>query len=284
MIGADPELFYHDGKKFISAIDKIGGTKEQPRRLLCGFALQEDNVTVEYNIPAVDDVERFVWANQLMLEEIRHIGEGLGLKSVIASSANFTEDQLADPRAQVFGCDPDFDAWELEPNPKPEAANKTLRSAGGHIHLGMEDASNKQKILAVRAMDLLVGVPLAFLDRKSERRALYGRAGACRFKPYGVEYRSPSNFWLTDEKLMHQVGLMAIRVSSNPGFLQEVGDAACAKEEEIKAAINNLDETAYLKLKKLISGQWPSNLLNRIEITSKPKVEDDEFIKLIIEE
>lgn len=281
MIGADPELFYHDGKKFISAIGRVGGTKAEPRRLLGGFALQEDNVTVEYNIPAVYSVEQFIWANKLMMEEIDYIGQQQGLKSVIASSATFDEEQLRDPRVKIFGCDPDFDAWELEPNAKPEAGDKSLRSAGGHIHLGMKDANNKQKVLAVRAMDLIIGVPLAFLDRDSKRRELYGRAGACRFKPYGVEYRTPSNYWLKDEKLMNTVGNFAMKMADKTEYLTELGEIASKEEENIKKAINTLDEGAFLKLKKHFSNFWPSGLLKEIKISAKE--DKDELIKLYIE-
>ena len=37
------------------------------------------------------------------------------------------------------------------------------------------------------------------------RKKLYGKAGAYRPKPYGLEYRSLSNFWVFDDKLIRWV-------------------------------------------------------------------------------
>lgn len=279
MIGSDPELFYHNGKKFVSAIGKVGGSKADPMRLLGGFALQEDNVAVEYNTPPTKNLDRWVWGHQLMMEEITLRAAEYGCKPKVVSSANFDEVELSHPNAQVFGCDPDFDAWELEPNPKPQADDKSLRSAGGHIHLGME-ADNMTKIAAVRAADLLLGVPLAFLDRESKRRALYGRAGACRFKPYGVEYRTPSNVWLRDEDLLAAVGEIALHLTDT-SYARKIGEIANKNEDLIKTAINDLNEKSFLKLSHHLRGSWPSKILKRIKI--EEKMEEDEAITLIIE-
>lgn len=281
-IGSDPELFYHDGKKFVSAIGKIGGTKAEPLRILGGFALQEDNVSVEFNIPAVDSVEKWVWAHQLMLEEIAERGAKFGLKPKAVSSAIFDDVELATPAAQVFGCDPDFDAWELSPNPAPFSPKKNLRSAGGHIHIGT-DLDNRMRIKMVRLADLLLGIPLAFLDRESERRELYGRAGACRIKPYGVEYRTPSNVWLRDEPTMAAVGEIALMLGDK-GFVDKHFSTVEKYEELIKKAINTLDEEAYLKLHNLFAGYWPREVIKRIKISKKLETTDlDGAIKLIIE-
>jgi hypothetical protein len=34
---------------------------------------------------------------------------------------------------------------------------------------------------------------------------LYGKAGACRYKTYGVEYRTLSNFWVLSTDLRREV-------------------------------------------------------------------------------
>ena len=50
-IGADPEVFLERNNIPVSSIGKIGGTKYEPIHIQDGIFLQEDNVTVEYNIP-----------------------------------------------------------------------------------------------------------------------------------------------------------------------------------------------------------------------------------------
>jgi len=268
MIGADPELFLTKGNKFISSIGRIGGSKTEPRRLLGGFCLQEDNVSVEYNIPPVKTAEAFVFANMTMLDEINNIAASQGLTTSITSSARFDDDELEHPMARVFGCDPDFNAWELEPNPSPQCDDANLRSAGGHIHIGFE-GKTKDKINLVRVLDLFLGVPLAFLDPESKRRELYGKAGACRFKPYGVEYRTPSNVWLKDEALMFAVARIANGATSKE-WVGHWAERTNEAEDLIKRAINELDKNAYTVLLSYIRQEWPGGLLPK---SSKNKID-----------
>jgi hypothetical protein len=209
LIGSDPELFLEDAQgKIISAIGKIGGTKKKPRpvkELGRGFAVQEDNVLVEYNTPPVGGPESWVESHKIMRDYLTNLVGQLGLKLSKKASHSMDEDQMNHPRAWIFGCDPDFDVWKLEMNPKPAAKDKFLRSAGGHIHIGYSKASPATSIPLVRALDYYVGAWLAMLDPDTKRRELYGKAGACRFKTYGVEYRTPSNFWLSDPALTNEV-------------------------------------------------------------------------------
>ena len=115
------------------------------------------------------------------------------------SAISFPEQELNDPRAFVFGCDPDFSAWTGRANPRPAAKDKALRSAGGHVHIGCSHL-NIDIISVVKACDLFLGVPSILMDNGTERRKLYGKAGAFRPKQYGVEYRTLSNFWIFEDK------------------------------------------------------------------------------------
>ena len=61
------------------------------------------------------------------------------------------------------------------------------------------------------------------LDDGAKRRELYGKAGAYRVKPYGVEYRVLSNFWLKSPALMQWVydnTILAFKrlLAGNPDF------------------------------------------------------------------
>jgi hypothetical protein len=115
------------------------------------------------------------------------------------------EDQLNHPNAFVYGCDPDYDVWKVKWNPKPKADDPKLRSGGGHIHVCYTNPNSADSIRIGRALDYWVGAPLAEIDPDKRRRLLYGKPGAIRFKPYGLEYRTPSNFWTMDQQRVEAV-------------------------------------------------------------------------------
>jgi hypothetical protein len=53
------------------------------------------------------------------------------------------------------------------------------------------------------------------MDKGEERKQLYGKAGACRIKSYGPEYRTLSNFWIFEERLIQWVWDNVGRALSN---------------------------------------------------------------------
>lgn len=208
ILGCDPEIFLVDAAgALISAIDKIGGTKDFPRPLPIGegFAVQEDNVALEFNIPPARDSKQFVTNINKVKEFLSAEIKTHGLAFSHLSSGRFSADQLVDHRALEFGCEPDFNAWTKRRNPRPKANDPSLRSCGGHIHVGERFESDKNKYQFIKFMDLAIGVPSILMDNGEERKKLYGKAGACRLKPYGVEYRTPSNFWVFDDSLIEWV-------------------------------------------------------------------------------
>lgn len=205
-LGADPEIFLkNQSGTMISSVGRIGGTKDHPRPIDDeGNAVQEDNVSVEFNIPACHTVDELRAAIHKNLDYIKDFVGVQGLELAIIPSAVFSDEELDSEGARTFGCDPDFNAWkEGARNPKPRAKNPNLRSAGGHIHVGHDDSVDS--ILLIQWMDVYVGCQLLRFDTDSQRRELYGRAGAYRKKFYGTEYRTPSNVWITDDKLMQLV-------------------------------------------------------------------------------
>ncbi len=199
-LGADPEIFLVDAaNSLVSAVGKIGGTKQEPRPLPIGpgFAVQEDNVAVEYNIPPSATVNEFNSNIDHIMQFLSHEVSNMGLKFTQLSAASFPLLELMDPRAREFGCDPDFDAWRMgKRNPRPKSTDDTLRTCGGHLHIGHMFPDEKEAMRFIRFMDMCAGVPSVLLDDGERRREMYGKRGAFRFKPYGVEYRSLSNFWI----------------------------------------------------------------------------------------
>lgn len=208
-LGADPELFLADIQGNLKAsCGKIGGTKEHPQPidvLGFGYAVQEDNVALEFNIPACQTKRDFVSAISKTMKVLQDgVNSSLGWHLDDRASALFPKEELEHPAAQVFGCDPDFNAWTGQKNPKPQAADETLRSCGGHVHVGF-DTNRMDKKRLIKLMDLMLGVPSVLMDKDEKRRGLYGKHGAYRDKPYGVEYRVLSNFWVHNPKLVEWV-------------------------------------------------------------------------------
>lgn len=247
--GADPELFLVDDQgNFVSSIDKIGGTKEYPRPIdQEGNAVQEDNVAVEFNIPPSNTVEAFRSAIHKNLDYLKTFVANQGLSLSIVPSAEFSDKELSDPRAQVFGCDPDFNAWKGgEQNPRPSCDNPNLRSAGGHIHVQAPDGLDILE--AVKAMDVFVTCALAPHDRDLRRRSLYGDKGAFRPKPYGFEYRTPSCAWIASDELIR---LVWDQTDKAINFVLQGNTVAKEHEELITKCIKEGDLNAYEELNKL---------------------------------
>lgn len=216
-IGADPEFFLYDRHRPISAIGLIGGTKQNPAPLgRPGFAIQEDNVAVEFNIPPAKTLNEFLESIEWSLETIRQTINANGLSIKIEPTARFHPSDLEHPQAKELGCDPDYNAWTGQVNPRPvlEGHFKELRSAGGHVHVGWEDANKDHPLFkrkVIQAMDLFLGVPSVIMDTNWSRRGMYGKAGAHRRPEYGVEYRTLSNFWLRKPEYVSWVYTQAIR-------------------------------------------------------------------------
>ena len=193
-IGSDPEFFLKKGEEVIPSLGLFGGTKENPKpvpQLGDGFFVQEDNVAVEFNIPACKSKEEFV-DSILNIVNNSNLIMPKGVELFVASSYNFKAEQLDHPLLKEFGCSPDFNAWTYLDNPSPSCSDETLRSCGGHVAVGNKEFDNFQ---FARALDITLGVPSVFLDNDTKRRELYGAAGAFRHTPFGIEYRSLSNFW-----------------------------------------------------------------------------------------
>ena len=56
-----------------------------------------------------------------------------------------------------------------------------------------------------KELDYYLGLPSLLFDPDTSRRKMYGKAGAFRPKPYGMEYRVLSNAWLKSPELIKWV-------------------------------------------------------------------------------
>lgn len=211
-VGTDAEVFLCsiDGTPR-PVVGLLGGTKDNPLHIegwSQGFAVQEDNVMAEFNVPPEEDAVKFSSNIGRMLEHLTNHMEKHKLELVIKGSLRFSPKRLKSKQAQTFGCEPDRCAWTGQENniDKTNPELKTLRTAAAHIHVSYmvnDEVPHDEysRVLAVRAHDLFVGVPGILLDSDVERRKIYGKAGAFRFTNYGHEYRTPGNFWIANPQL-----------------------------------------------------------------------------------
>lgn len=262
LVGCDPELFVVRDGELVSGYNLIPGTKQQPYKVPQG-AVQVDGMALEFNIDPASSAREFFSNVNTVLEEMRRMVPGFNL---LAEPAVVFSDQIMQampPEAKELGCDPDFNAWLMgEPNPRPDASSN-MRTGSGHIHVGWTDGEDPWQgehiynaIDVTRQLDYFLGVPSLLWDPDSRRRELYGKAGAFRPKPYGVEYRVLSNRWLASNELIEWVYNATVagvtRFFDGDNLFDEFDDLA-------QNIINNGD-----------TGSIPDNYFQRLGIEPPP--------------
>lgn len=230
-IGCDPEIFIEDADgNPVNPEGIIPGTKEEPVKVALG-AVQVDGLAAEFNTDPLKVTNKTLFSDRVSLQ-IRTLQAFLpkGYKIVIKPVQEFSQEFLdaQSGKAKELGCDPDFNAYTMKENPRPDGETATFRTGAGHIHIGWGDdipVDNPEhfKICAdfVKVLDATVGLYMTVLEKPNKRAELYGKAGAFRPKPYGVEYRTPSNVWIASaERRKTIVNLVnnAIRYHSGGQF------------------------------------------------------------------
>lgn len=213
-IGCDPELFAFDvfSGKPVSVHDLLPGDKCKPRAVPKG-AIQVDGTAAEFNIePAA--------TRTVFMANIQHVSNILKLtleakaKNLIlrATPTVFYDNEYFEDLpdyAKLLGCEPDYNAYTEQPNPKPDGNSTTMRTGSGHIHIQflpddqfVDDPYDPAHIGRcadlVRNLDCCMYDASQWWDTDKQRMDLYGKPGAFRPKKYGVEYRTLSNAWLQD--------------------------------------------------------------------------------------
>lgn len=227
-IGADPEVFIYDAKaaQYVSAHTFIPGTKKEPLPTHFG-GLQVDGVSAEFNIKPCDDVLTWIRRNNAALGALTNLATKANPNYVVSIAPVATFDKkyfnTLPPSVLELGCDPDFSAYTGMPNPSPQT-NEPFRTGSGHIHFGWyashsleknplnNEAHLKDCVSVVKLADFSIFLLSGLWDQDRKRRTLYGNKGAFRPKPYGVEYRSPSNAWLKDNLMQAWVFNTAMHI------------------------------------------------------------------------
>jgi hypothetical protein len=249
-MGADPEVFVKSRETgaIVSSIGLIGGTKANPRPAGKGF-LQEDNVLAEFNIQPCITRDSFVENVTQQMRALDLVLRESGNTIHLASSHTFELEYLKRQgmKALKFGCNPSFNAYTGEENPSPSGELSGFRTASGHLHLGIHAYTGDHRMAfeLVKSMDIHLGLPSVALDDDRERRKLYGQAGACRLKEYGVEYMTLSNFWLSSQALKEWVYIQSVKAA---GLVEDVPKLhTIIPAVEIQRIINEYDVKAAME-------------------------------------
>lgn len=270
-IGCDPEIFLTKEGKAVSAHGVIKGTKKEPFEVPNG-AYQVDGMAVEFNTDPVD-YRHFESFNMKVVSVMKELE--LAVKAADpAYRFNVSPVQEFDPEylaaqpddAKELGCDPDYNAYTLEANPRPDG-DRPFRTGAGHLHIGWGedipvDNPDHMAICAnfVKMLDCTVGMAMVVFDRDNRRRELYGKAGAFRSKPYGVEYRYPSNAWLKN-KARRKVVFSMIQTAISYMKRGHTPEAVLGLNEvEVQRILNEGDVTAAKNCIQYMGGAWQEYL------------------------
>lgn len=246
MVGSDVEFFLRDkeSKEIVSAEGIIKGTKEEPFKFDAEnefYATSLDNVMAEGNIaPATSAYE--LWKNVEKLRKFIDSSIPQILETIAVPSARLDQKWLQTENALVFGCDPSLNCWTGE-EVRPEPSGDNVRSAGFHIHIGYDEPSLETNSELAKAMDLFLGVPSVLMEPANERKTVgYGLSGNFRHQKHGMEFRSLSSHFSSEQKLIEWCFRGAERAVQfvNDGRMDEINHLG----EFIQLIINKEDKVA----------------------------------------
>lgn len=238
LIGCDPELFVSKDGKLVSGHSLIKGDKANPFKVKHG-AVQVDGTALEFNIDPAKNEEEWMRNIDSVMAILTDMIPGYKLEAVAVADFGFEYLKSLPESATELGCSPDYDAYTVDVNPRPNG-ELPFRSAAGHIHFGIPETNNDAPVndqdyiawlsAKVRELDFYLGLPSLFYDADTKRRELYGKAGAFRPKKYGMEYRTLSNQWLKDDNLKrwaYKASMDAMeRIERGVSLFDKYGDEA----------------------------------------------------------
>jgi len=249
LVGCDPEVFVKQNGVFKSAFGLIQGDKANPQKVNRG-AVQVDGMALEFNIDPAHSEDEFCINVQDVFNTMKLMVPDYEVVAVPVAHFDPAYIKSQPAAALELGCDPDFNGWNGLVNTKPNG-ERPMRTASGHVHIGWTkgmDINDPMHIAqcnaAIRQMDFYLGLPSLSYDDDQERREMYGKAGCCRYKPYGTEYRTLSNAWLKSESLMRWVYRNTVK-----GMNELIaGNNLSEKYGDIQDIINNGDKKAAKKI------------------------------------
>lgn len=201
-VGSDVEVFLrHAEHGWVPATGyNTPGTKEAPIPIgTTGSFFHRDNISVELQPAPGSTPQEFMENGQRALTSVTRRYTKMGMDLNFSVVVVFADEVLQVEEADEMGCAPDFCAYlGKEMEPVKAKSMGTLRTAGGHIHIGgIESFDTPKREELIKWLDVLEGlwttqIDLNFTgDIAIQRRRFYGQAGRYRLKEYGVEWRTP---------------------------------------------------------------------------------------------
>ena len=282
-VGTDPEFMISRAGQFVSAIPIFGPHgKENPLSLREGVTGYWDNVNAEFTVPPAYSAEEMVGNISDMFAAGTAFLANSRSQLVVKAAHKFDDDQLVERDAHIFGCRPEMsihtgpDGKYLKyPTPSAEQIGN-LRVCGGHIHVGRDDYKEhmdsyegflmayESKYVAALYMDLYLGLALTAIDKdptNAARKALYGHPGSMRETPYGLEYRTLSNFWLHHPELVRLV--FDLTQASMGYYYNDPTYFEKHSAQELYLAIENADQQRCWDL--FMASPVPGDLKERVK-------------------
>lgn len=203
-VGSDPEFFFKRDGEVVPSTEVIDNEEDGVTR---------DGFQGELN-PRADSCREIAGrriASAIVAAEKMAVKRGAHVSFQMSEIIDGKAWKNAPAEIKQFGCNPTTNVHEADFE-RPNGQRVKFRSAGGHIHLGLPTNLKSKYEDIVKVMDVVVGNTCVLIDRdpaNARRRKYYGRAGEYRVKPYGLEYRVPSNFWLKHYVLWSMVSGLA---------------------------------------------------------------------------
>lgn len=279
-MGGDPEFFIANKRGKVLNADRFFPGKENP--LHVGYTSSEcrlffDGIQGEMSYAPNTCRETVIARIKAILMEAQRIAKDdhhILLKPSSKIDRKIIEN--AHPEARIFGCLPDFNAYTRATNTcEMDASRHPFRYAGGHLHFGISpnaerDPNSKMykgeisivndpsmHLRVVKMMDLFISIVTLPLDNapgSKRRRTKYGKAGCFRPTPYGVEYRTPSCWWIKSPvtvSLVYALGRMAWSITA-AGLDEEFYRVLKISEEDVRGIIDESNIEASNELWKKI--------------------------------
>lgn len=211
-IGADVEFFLNSRAQGIIPATAFNcpGSKLEPVTMGTMGTFHRDNLSVEIQPLPADTPADFVHNGNRLFQALKSRYRAMNLTLSVTPVAQFPAKMLKTlTEANEIGCEPDRCAYSGQEAKATDAETLgRVRTASGHIHIGGQDGlPEEQRAIAITWMDVLEGLWCRQHEDHNSvggslRRSYYGQAGRYRIKPYGMEWRTPSNlnwsYWVSD--------------------------------------------------------------------------------------